>query len=181
MIVAFTGAGISKESGIDTFQDRPGIRDKLTRQFAKTHPAEYREVIREFVNATKGKEPNDAHYALAQYKIPVITMNIDTLHEQAGSTEIIKVHGRLPADEEELRICDQLVGVPVLYGDPAPNYAKAYDIIYGLSENDTLLIVGASSDTSFAYDVRAIAKLNGAKVVEIQDNAATKVREFLIK
>lgn len=181
MIIAFTGAGISKESGIDTFQDKPGIRDKLTRQFAKTHPAKYREVIREFVEATRDKEPNDAHYALAQYKIPVITMNVDTLHEQAGSTELIKVHGRLPADEEELRVCDQLVGVPVLYGDPAPKYQDAIDLVEKMRSGDILLVVGASNATAFAYQLKTFAWIAGARVVEIQDNASTKVRKFLEK
>ena len=80
MIIAFTGAGISKESGIDTFQDRPGIREKLYRSYALAHPQEYREVMREFVNGMKDKEPNDAHIALAEYNIPIITMNVDGLH-----------------------------------------------------------------------------------------------------
>ena len=42
MIIAFTGAGVSKESGIDTFQDRPGIRDYLVRSYANQNPEKYR-------------------------------------------------------------------------------------------------------------------------------------------
>ena len=66
MIIAFTGAGVSKESGIDTFQDRPGIRDYLVRSYAKRNPEKYREVMREFMDTMVGKEPNDAHKALAE-------------------------------------------------------------------------------------------------------------------
>lgn len=100
MIIAFTGAGISKESGIDTFQDRPGIREKLTREYATRHPEKYIKVMEEFVSNISGKEPNDAHLALAEYGIPVITMNVDNLHELAGTKEIIKLHGRLPNREK---------------------------------------------------------------------------------
>lgn len=178
MIIAFTGAGISKESGIDTFQDRPGIRDYLTRSYAKRYPEKYREVMREFTNTMIGKEPNDAHRALAEYQIPVITMNVDTLHEAAGTTNITKLHGRLPT-EEELSYCDTLYNTPVLYEDPAPMYQQAYDLVESLRDGDIFLVIGASDYTSISTQLRIIARGNGARIVEIQDNAGTKVRAFL--
>ena len=49
-VIFFTGAGISVDSGIPTFQEQPGIRDKLSRDFANTYPEEYRETIRGMVN-----------------------------------------------------------------------------------------------------------------------------------
>ena len=84
-ILAFTGAGISKQSNIPTFMERPDVREKLFRTFAEHHHEAYNEVIRELKANMNGAEPNDAHFALAEYKVPVITMNIDGLHKKAGS------------------------------------------------------------------------------------------------
>ena len=179
-IIAFTGAGVSKESGIDTFQDRPGIRDYLVRSYAKRNPEKYREVMREFMDTMVGKEPNDAHKALAEYGIPVITMNVDTLHEMAGTKDIIKLHGRLPT-EEEWSYCDKLYNTPVLYEDPAPMYQKGYDWIWLLEKGDVFLVIGASTYTTVSSQMRICALGAGAEVVEIQDNAGTKVRAFLEK
>ncbi len=178
MIVAFTGAGISKESGIDTFQDRPGIREKLTRDFAQHHPIEYRQIMREFVETCSGKEPNDAHKVLAEYDIPVLTMNVDTLHEQAGTKHIIKMHGRLPT-KEELDYCDKLHNCPVLYGDLAPMYDKAYDLLWLMTTGDILLVIGASTYTRISYNLREYVRCHGVEVVEIQDKASTEVRKFV--
>lgn len=178
MIIAFTGAGISKESGIDTFQDRQGIREKLTRSYACRHPENYKGVMREFVANIEGKEPNDAHIVLAEYEIPILTMNVDMLHEMAGSKCVIKMHGRLP-DENELDICNTLYNTPVLYGDPAPMYAKAYDVIDILRTGDILLIIGASDYTDVARQFRKYARIHGARVHEIQSNASVEVRNFL--
>lgn len=178
MIIAFTGAGISKESGIDTFQDRPDIREKLSRSYAREHPQEYREVMREFVNGIKDKEPNDAHIALAEYNIPIITMNVDGLHQKAGSRDVITLHGDLPT-EEQLEYCDKLYNLPVLYGDPAPNYVKAYNIVDLLREGDIFLVIGASEYTAISTALRILARGCGAVIAEIQDNASVKVRKFL--
>lgn len=178
MIVAFTGAGISKESGIDTFQDKPWIRDRLTRTFAMYSPEDYRAVMKDFVETLSGKDPNDAHRALAEYNIPVITMNVDTLHEQAGTKQLIKLHGRLP-NENELAYCDKLYNTPVLYGDAAPAYQDAYDLMDYLIAGDIFLVVGASQYTTISTLLRTNAMMRGVKVVEIQDSASTKVREFL--
>ena len=87
-ILAFTGAGISKQSNIPTFMERPDVREKLFRTFAEHHHGAYNEVIRELKANMNGAEPNDAHFALAEYKVPVITMNIDGLHKKAGSTPV---------------------------------------------------------------------------------------------
>ena len=124
-IIAFTGAGISKQSNIPTFMERPDIREKLFRDYANTHHEEYNEVVKQLKANMNGAKPNDAHIALAQYKIPVITMNIDGLHKQAGS-DALELHGGLPEDDE-MDIAWSLYNKPVLYGDPAPNYAKAYE------------------------------------------------------
>lgn len=178
MIIAFTGAGISKESGIQTFNDRPDIRSKLVRSYANAHPEEYRKVMREFVGSIRDKSPNDAHIALAEYDIPIITMNVDGLHEKAGSKKIIPIHGTLPTDEE-LEYCDKLYNKPVLYEDPAPEYSTAFDFLDRLKEGDIFLVIGASEYTQIAFMLRQFARSCGAVVAEIQDNASVKVREFL--
>lgn len=117
--------------------------------------------------------PNDAHYALAEYCIPIITMNVDELHQFAKKSWenspqlILPIHGKLPT-EEELPYCDKLAEAPMLYGDIAPNYFKAYCMVKKLQLGDTFLIIGASDYTNGQH----------ASVVEINDNAEVKVRNF---
>ena len=80
-VLFFTGAGISKDSGVPTFQEIDGIRTKLRRKYAALHPAEIRDMMREFKGFMKDKEPNAAHVAIAKAGFPVITMNVDELHQ----------------------------------------------------------------------------------------------------
>ena len=168
MIIAFTGAGISKESGIPTFEDMGDTRDKLSRQFARTRPLEYQKIIDKLIRYSEEAIPNNAHIALAQYDIPILTMNIDNLHQRVGSKHVVNLHGELPNNI-------------VLYGDSAPNYQIAYDWVELLRDGDIFLIIGASKYTNVALSLRVMAISSGARVVEIQDNAATKVPEFLSK
>ena len=167
-ILAFTGAGISKQSNIPTFMERPDVREKLFRSYANTHHEEYNEVI---------KQPNDAHIALAEYHVPIITMNIDGLHKLAGS-DALELHGGLPEDDE-MDIAYSLYNKPVLYGDPAPNYQKAYEIVYKLQPGDIFLVVGCSFHTGISVDLREVAKARGARIIEIQEDAAHNVRKVL--
>ncbi|MFC6276769.1 Sir2 family NAD-dependent protein deacetylase [Psittacicella hinzii] len=179
-ILAFTGAGISKQSNIPTFMERPEVREKLHRSYAKAHPEEYNAVIRELKACVQQAQPNDAHIALAEYGIPIITMNIDGLHTLAGSTKVLELHGGLP-DDEQLDQAYQLQNKPVLYGDPAPNYEKAYDWVDSMNMGDIFLVVGCSYHTAIAADLRQIARYAGAEIVEIQEDAAHNVRKFLAK
>lgn len=176
-IVAFTGAGISKQSNIPTFMERPDVREKLFRNYANNHHEEYNEVIKQLKANMNGAEPNDAHIALAEYDIPIITMNIDGLHKQAGS-DALELHGRLP-EEDELSIAWSLFNKPVLYGDPAPNYQKAYEMVGALKKNDIFIVIGCSYHTAIACDLREVAKSRGAKIIEIQEDAAHNVRKVL--
>ena len=176
-IVAFTGAGISKQSNIPTFMERPDVREKLFRNYANNHHEEYNEVIKQLKANMNGAEPNDAHIALAEYDIPIITMNIDGLHKQAGS-DALELHGGLP-EEDELSIAWSLFNKPVLYGDPAPNYQKAYEMVGALKKNDRFIVIGCSYHTAIACDLREVAKSRGAKIIEIQEDAAHNVRKVL--
>lgn len=168
MILAFTGSGISKESGIPTFEDMGNLREKLSREYANNNPVEYQNALNILIEASKNATPNGAHNALAKYGIPVITMNIDGLHQKAGSKNVVCLHGDV---SEPNKI--------VLYGDPAPNYQMAYDLVDLLRCGDIFLVVGASRYTSISEHLRLIALSNGARVVEIQDNASTKVDALL--
>ena len=163
-IIAFTGAGISKQSNIPTFMERPDVREKLFRSYANSHHEEYNEVIKQLKANMNGAKPNDAHIALAEYHIPIITMNIDGLHKLAGS-DALELHGGLPKDDE-MDIAYSLYNKPVLYGDPAPNYQKAYEMVYTLQPG-------------ISVDLREVAKARGARIIEIQEDAAHNVRKVL--
>lgn len=176
-ILAFTGAGISRQSQIPTFMERPDIREKLFRSYANTHHEEYNEVIKQLKANMNGAKPNDAHYALAEYQIPVITMNIDGLHKVAGS-DALELHGGLPEDDEMDKAWS-LYNKPVLYGDPAPNYQKAYEMVYDLTLDDVFIVIGCSYHTAIACDLREVAKSRGARIIEIQEDAAHNVRKLL--
>ena len=107
-IVVLTGAGISKESGIDTFRDKDGLWTRVNIEDVATIEAWHRDKKRvlDFYNEARRVfraahiEPNAAHKALAhleqQYdgEVTVVTQNIDPLHELAGSRHIIHMHGR---------------------------------------------------------------------------------------
>ncbi len=106
-IVILTGAGISAESGIDTFRGRDGIWSKVRLEDVGT-PDGFRrnpQYVHDFHNAFRrslsGHEPNAAHRALAQLErafpgdVLVVTQNVDDLHERAGSRNLIHMHGEL--------------------------------------------------------------------------------------
>ena len=176
-ILAFTGAGISKQSNIPTFMEKPEVREKLFRRFANTHHEEYNEVIKQLKANMNCAKPNDAHIALTEYNIPVMTMNIDGLHKLSCS-DALELHGGLP-DDDEMDIAYSLYNKPVLYGDPAPNYAKAYEMVYDLNPGDVFIVVGCSYHTAIACDLREVAKSRGARIIEIQEDAAHNVRKVL--
>ena len=106
-IVILTGAGISKESGLDTFRDADGIWAKVRIEDVATPEAFLRdpERVQAFYNARRRKlgtvEPNAAHRALADLEagwlgeVLVVTQNIDDLHERAGNRNLIHMHGEL--------------------------------------------------------------------------------------
>lgn len=176
-LIFFTGAGISAESGIPTFQSQPGIREKLEREYAITHYEEYIANILSMKELCDAATPNAAHYAIAMTGAPVITMNIDGLHEKAGSKNVLAIHGRLPSYEEIKR--DDLrykLNVPVLYGDPAPLYQDAISLMYDLEYNDSyVVIIGTSFYTGISEELYSIAKHQAKEVWVINDNATERV------
>ena len=178
-VIFFTGAGISVESGIPTFQEQPGIRSKLDRGYADMYPEEYRKTIRRMVDACENAEPNAAHLAIAEMGCPVITMNVDQLHTKAGSKDVIEVHGVLPTREEleDEWFPEQYRGI-VLYGDTAPRYLDAMDLVESLGPDDYFVIVGTSFYTGISYRLKRMAEEQGTRIVIINNDAATAVPEL---
>jgi NAD-dependent deacetylase len=108
-IVILTGAGISKESGLDTFRDAEGIWATARIEDVATPEAFRRDKARvhAFYNARRRSllaaeiQPNAAHFALAELErrwlgeVLLVTQNIDDLHERAGSTNLVHMHGEM--------------------------------------------------------------------------------------
>lgn len=108
-IVVLTGAGVSKESGLDTFRCEDGIWAKVRLEDVATPEGFARNpgLVHEFYNARRTKlrdtavQPNAAHTALARLErewpgeVLIVTQNIDDLHERAGSSNLLHMHGEL--------------------------------------------------------------------------------------
>ena len=104
-LVVLTGAGMSAESGIKTFRDADGLWEghdvmevASPQGFAKNP-----ELVLDFYNQRRRQllkvEPNEAHYTLAEleknYKVSIVTQNVDDLHERSGSSSVLHLHGEL--------------------------------------------------------------------------------------
>ena len=104
-IVVLTGAGMSRESGLKTFREEDGLWEGhdvmkvATPEGFSVNP----ELVLDFYNQRRSQlltaKPNEAHYALANlednYKVSIVTQNVDDLHERAGSTNVLHLHGEL--------------------------------------------------------------------------------------
>ncbi|MFO8129580.1 MAG: NAD-dependent deacylase [Bacteroidales bacterium] len=188
-IVVLTGAGMSAESGIKTFRDHNGLWNDYRVEEVATPEAWARnmDLVIDFYNQRRKQllavEPNPAHYALARleerFKVSVVTQNIDDLHERAGSTNVLHLHGELKKVRSsrnpdkvyelegwELKKGDtcpegsQLRPHVVWFGEPVPNIVPAAEIC---SMADMLLIIGTSMNVYpaaglFAYTPGEIPK-----------------------
>ena len=104
-IVVLTGAGMSAESGVKTFRDNNGLWEEHRVEDVATPEAFARnpELVYRFYNLRRAQlktvEPNDGHRALAElekdFEVVIITQNVDNLHERAGSSHVIHLHGEL--------------------------------------------------------------------------------------
>lgn len=104
-LVVLTGAGISAESGLKTFRDSDGLWEGHDVMEVATPQAwnRNRALVLEFYNQRRKQaqevEPNAGHIALAEleqhFKVSIITQNVDSLHELAGSTNVLHLHGQL--------------------------------------------------------------------------------------
>jgi NAD-dependent deacetylase len=169
-IVVLTGAGISAESGIKTFRDSDGLWEEYRIEDVATFDAwlKNRDLVLDFYNQRRKQllecSPNAAHYALAtlekKYDVQIITQNIDDLHEKAGSTKILHLHGELKKAKStvddnliydiegwELKKGDrcekgsQLRPHVVWFGEAVPNIVPASQLS---SKADIYLVIGTS-------------------------------------
>ena len=169
-IVVFTGAGISADSGIPTYRSSDGLWANYRIEEVCTPEALMRDRAKviDFYNMRRremaDKLPNAGHKAIAEleqyFDIEVITQNIDNLHEQAGSTKVLHLHGELTKLREEsgekyitdIGLRDQRLDETapngellrphiVFFGEAVPMFERAAKQVSGA---DILIIVGTS-------------------------------------
>ena len=220
-IVVLTGAGVSAESGISTFRDSNGLWENYKVEDVASIEGWYRnpQLVLDFYNARRAQltevRPNAAHRAIAEleneYKLTVITQNVDNLHERAGSTRIIHLHGELSKVRPE-NCCNERDGFSeetvfdigadainvgdlapngaqlrphiVWFGEAVPKIAKAVDAV---EQADILLIVGTSLQVYPAAGLYRYAKADtpiyiiDPKDVPARDGRITHIKEVATK
>ena len=210
-IVFLTGAGMSAESGISTFRDSDGLWENYDVMKVASIEGWYEnpDLMLTFYNERRAQldkvEPNEGHKIIASlekdFKVSVITQNVDNLHERAGSTEVIHLHGELTkaCNESKTKVYDigtnpihpgdkaeddsRLRPFIVWFGEAVPMIEKAAELV---AEADILVIVGTSMQVYPAAGLIHYAKKNipiylidpknvnvPPHVIVIQDKAST--------
>jgi NAD-dependent deacetylase len=206
-IAILTGAGVSKESGVPTFRDAlEGLwaqydpKELATPQAFVKDPALVWDWYQFRRGLVRDAKPNPGHFALAQIEQRkpntwLITQNVDDLHEQAGSRQVIHLHGNI-AQTKCFKDCQ---GLPTLidlstlpdadasppkcphcgayvrpdvvwFGEPLPSDAmvQAFNLMY---QCDLVIVVGTSGLVAPASDLPYHAKRNGATMVEVNPDS----------
>lgn len=215
-IVVLTGAGVSAESGFATFRDTGGLWEQYDVNDVASIEGWYRnrQLVLDFYNQRRAQlkeaRPNAAHEAIAalekDYNVDVITQNVDNLHERAGSTKIIHLHGELTKVRPETGVYDSSfseaeiidVGYSAVHlGDTAPNGSQLRPHIVFFGESvpkidaaisvveraDILLIVGTSLQVYPAAGLYRYAPsgcpiyIIDPKEVPVADPRITQIRE----
>jgi len=194
--VAFTGAGVSVESGIPAFRGPDGIWSRydpasIELGFFLTHPRESWLVIKEIFYDFFGQaEPNAAHAALADLEHAgvireVVTQNIDNLHQAAGSRVVWEFHGNSrqlvcldcrsirPVDEVSLDTlpplctCGGLLKPDfIFFGEGIPEPARSRSF-EAAQDCDVMLVIGSTGEVAPASMLPGVAKETGAMIIEI--------------
>jgi NAD-dependent deacetylase len=168
-LVILTGAGISAESGLRTFRDSDGLWEGYEVTEVAT-PRGWRknpQLVLDFYNERRKNvadaKPNDAHFGLAalekNFDVTIITQNIDDLHERAGSSNVLHLHGeifKMRSERDETLISEirgdiklgdmaedgaQLRPYIVWFEEPVPKIEEAVPIVYAA---DIFVVVGTS-------------------------------------
>ena len=174
-LVVLSGAGMSAESGISTFRDTGGLWDKYPVEAVATPEGYARDpqlVINFYIERRKQLltvEPNEGHRGVAElekaFNVTVVTQNVDNLHERAGSTHVVHLHGELTKvcssrdpnnphyikelkpEEYEVKLGDkagdgsQLRPFIVWFGESVPEIETAIGYV---EQADILVIIGTS-------------------------------------
>lgn len=196
-MIALTGAGISVESGIPDFRSSGGLWEKYdpaiyaTIQSFRSMPEKVWEMIFEMMAITENAKPNRAHYAFADLEEmdllkAIITQNIDNLHQEAGSRNVIEYHGNSKHlvclscsrkyDLMEFRIKEReipkctgcgriLKPSTIFFGETIPYNALSDSQKYAESA-DVVLVAGTSAVVYPAASIPRIAKRKGAVIIE---------------
>jgi NAD-dependent deacetylase len=192
-----TGAGISAESGVPTFRGAGGLWKNFRPEELATPEAFRRDpaLVWEWYDwrrgLIRGVEPNAGHYALARWQmrhpaLTLITQNVDGLHDRAGSTNILKLHGdiwtvrctgcgtesrdeRVPLDEIPPKCgrCGGLLRPAIVwFGEALPQavWMRAEEAVESC---DVLLVAGTSAVVYPAASLVPQAKARGARVIEV--------------
>lgn len=178
-IAVITGAGISAESGIATYEDPEGIWELNSyNQVAsakgwKDNRAKVLAFWNEIRKIVLRSQPNAAHFALAQleqyFHVNIITQNVDDLHERAGSTHVLHLHGEVTKARSSLdrKLIYDLDGKDILlgerceknsqlrphvvwFGEYVPLFSQARDIVKAA---DMMLVIGCALDVYPAADL----------------------------
>lgn len=216
-LTVLTGAGVSAESGITTFRDSDGLWENHKVEDVASIEGWYRNpsLVLDFYNERRAQlptvRPNAAHVAIAElekdYDVTVVTQNVDNLHERAGSTRIIHLHGELTKVRPE-NCCNEMDGFSeetvfdigadsISVGDLAPNGAQLRPHIVWFGEAvpkieaaidaveaaDILLIVGTSLQVYPAAGLYRYAKMTtpiyiiDPKDVSVRDGRLTHIKD----
>ena len=196
-VTAFTGAGISVESGIPPFRGKDGLWSRydpivLDINYFHSKPKESWLVIKEIFYDYFGEaKPNEAHFALAELEKmgiikSVITQNIDNLHLQAGSNEVYEFHGNsrnlictscskiLKAEETDLsvlppkcNVCGTVLKPDFVFFGEPIPEPARSNSFNEAKKADLFLLIGTTGEIMPASQIPQEAKWNGAKIIEI--------------
>jgi NAD-dependent deacetylase len=201
--VAFTGAGISVESGIPSFRGKNGLWSKynpvvLELNYFHDNPLESWKVIKEiFYDFFMKVDPNPAHFTLSHLQESgllqeIITQNIDGLHQHSGSNKVIEFHGTsmqlvcTKCGQKYTQLAHLLENLPPrCEKDNAvlkPDFIffgegippLAYEnSVKAMKQAQTLIIVGTTGEVAPASSLPYIVKQNGGKIIEINTESTS--------
>lgn len=168
-IIVFSGAGISAESGLKTFRDSDGLWENYDLTEVATPEAweKDQKLVLEFYNMRRSQvieaSPNKSHISLVKleekYNVEIITQNIDDLHERAGSSKVMHLHGEILKSRSTINDEQYLIEGPnlnygdtckndsqlrpdvVWFGEPVPKMVEAMNLC---KDADILIIIGTS-------------------------------------
>ena len=196
-LTAFTGAGISVESGIPPFRGENGLWNRydpifLDIRYFQTKPLESWKLIKEIFYDFFGEaNPNTAHQGLAALEekgllSAIITQNIDNLHQDAGSKKVYEFHGtshtlicpachhKYPATEFDLNQlpplcpkCSEILKPDFIFFGEAIPEPAMSLSFQETEKSDLFLLIGTTGEIMPASQLPRIAKENGAKIIEI--------------
>ncbi len=190
-IVVLTGAGISAESGLKTFRDSDGlwmgynIEDVATPGAFKRNP----ELVLEFYNMRRRDvavaEPNAAHFAIAalenDFAVTVVTQNIDDLHERAGSTNVLHLHGeifKMRSSQDDTLISE--IRTDIKLGDKASDGSQLRPYIVWFEEPVLMIPRAASEMTKADIFILVGTSLQVYPAAGLIDYVPEKVPKYII-